>query len=63
MAIRGRPAGCMTPLRRRAMAELPAQVATGDRINLTATARKLGIDRQNLKRIIRDLRAMGQLAI
>ena len=49
----------MTPLRRRAAAEIARRVKAGEPVFISAVARKLGVHRQSAQRIIRDLRAMA----
>jgi DNA-binding IclR family transcriptional regulator len=61
--IRGRPKLVMTRRRRQVLRHLADCVANGERITMGELVRRCGLyDRSSAKRILRDLRKMGQLA-
>ena len=55
MALRGRPAGRMTPLRRKALAVIQEKVSNGERVLVASVARQIGVDRRSARRIIADV--------
>lgn len=59
---RGRPAGLMTHNRRRVLEEVSEALARGERITLSALARKCGLySRNEARRTLRDLRRFGMV--
>jgi hypothetical protein len=62
MTIRGRPKLVMTHRRRQMLKHLTDCAAKGERVTLGQLVRHCGLyDRSSAKRIMRDLRKMGQL--
>ena len=58
--VRGRPRLVMTHRRRQVLEELMEGAASGKRISLGELVRRCGFyGREDLKRVIRDLKAMG----
>lgn len=59
--MRGRPKLTMTHRRRQVLEALAERAATGERITLGELVRSCGLyDRSSAKRILRDLRKMGE---
>jgi len=58
MNARGRPAGRMTPLRKKAAEAVQERLARGERVIVAAVARQIGVDRRSARRIIRDVQAL-----
>ncbi len=57
---RGRPAGRMTPLRKKALALMAEEARAGGFISYAKVARKLGLtDYRNARRVVNDLRKLG----
>lgn len=56
---RGRPAGRMTPLRKKALAVIQEHVRNGRPLMVSTVARRLGVDRRSARRIITDVNAMA----
>lgn len=60
---RGRPAGLMTGRRRQVLQAFKDQVAAGERVSIARLVRSCGLcDCSSARRILRDLKRMGQLA-
>lgn len=60
----GRPAGRITPSRRKALAYVERRLAAGEPVIIGELVRQCGFcDRSRAKRVLRDLQKLGMLGV